>query len=528
MTYAEFVKRSLSPLIAIVVAFGFAASSCSSSSSSIDVISQDTVDEGTATSDSPTTDSTDTSSVGSNTTYSTSAFATPSISWDSCGTGLECGYIEVPINYDDVNSDTTALYIVKHAATDAGARIGSLLVNPGGPGFGGSYLAEAADNIFSQAILSSFDIIGWDPRGTGTSIPAIDCTEDYDRFFASGDITPDTDQERADIVASSEEFTQACFDNNGDLLPYIGTNNVARDMDMIRRALGEDKISYFGFSYGSELGATWTTMFPETVRAAVLDGASDPNADDLVGTLQQNKGFEESIATFLANCSADSSCTFHNDGNAEGAFDDLMEQLDENPISTSSGRPDLTRGMALTAVAQAMYSDSYWSYLEDALASAQAGDGTDLLSLYDEYFQRQADGTYGNELEAFVNILCADNPDRMTVEEADALVPQYQANAPRFSPGTTGDYTCVFWPKALDPRIKITGQGAGPIVVIGTTGDAATPLASTRNMVKALEEGRLIVVTADQHTGYNVNSCVNEAVDNYLIDLQAPDGELDC
>jgi pimeloyl-ACP methyl ester carboxylesterase len=299
-------------------------------------------------------------------------------------------------------------------------------------------------------------------------------------------------------------------------------------MDMIRRALGEDKISYFGFSYGSELGATWTTMFPETVRAAVLDGASDPNADDLVGTLQQNKGFEESIATFLANCSADSSCAFHNDGNAEGAFDDLMEQLDENPISTSSGRPDLTRGMALTAVAQAMYSDSYWSYLEDALASAQAGDGTDLLSLYDEYFQRQADGTYGNELEAFVNIVCADNPDRMTVEEADALVPQYQANAPRFSPGTTGDYTCVFWPKALDPRIKITGKGAGPIVVIGTTGDAATPLASTRNMVKALEEGRLIVVTAEQHTGYNVNSCVNDAVDSYLIDLQAPDNELDC
>jgi len=528
MTYAEFVKRSISPLIAIVVAFGFAASSCSSSSSSIDVISQDTVDEGTATSDAPTTDSPDTSSVGSNTTYSTSAFATPSISWDSCGTGLECGYIEVPINYDDVNSDTTALYIVKHAATDAGARIGSLLVNPGGPGFGGSYLAEAADNIFSQAILSSFDIIGWDPRGTGTSIPTIDCTEDYDRFFASGDITPDTDQERADIVDSSEEFTQACFDNNGDLLPYIGTNNVARDMDMIRRALGEDKISYFGFSYGSELGATWTTMFPETVRAAVLDGASDPNADDLVGMLQQNKGFEESIATFLANCSADSSCTFHNDGNAEGAFDDLMEQLDENPISTSSGRPDLTRGMALTAVAQAMYSDSYWSYLEDALASAQSGDGTDLLSLYDEYFQRQADGTYGNELEAFLNILCADNPDRMTIEEADALVPQYQANAPRFSPGTTGDYTCVFWPKALDPRIKITGKGAGPIVVIGTTGDAATPLASTRNMVKALEEGRLIVVTAEQHTGYNVNSCVNEAVDKYLIDLQAPDNELDC
>ena len=516
------MKRSFSPAVIVFVALGFAATACSSNSN-IEVVSQDTSVSNTATSDAPAS-----SVVAATGMYSTADFATPTISWDSCGDGLECGYVDVPIDYADVNSQTTSLYVVKHSATDISARIGSLLVNPGGPGFGGSYLAESAANIYSPAILDSFDIIGWDPRGTGKSVPAIDCTDDYDYFFASGDMTPDTEQERADIVASAEEFTQACFDNSGDILPYAGTNNVARDMDMIRRALGENKISYFGFSYGSELGATWTTMFPDTVRAAVLDGASDPNADDLVGTLQQNKGFEESIATFLANCSDDSSCAFHNDGNAEGAFDDLMEQLDENPISTSGGRPDLTRAMALTAVAQAMYSDSYWSYLEDALASAQVGNGTDLLSLYDKYFQRQADGTYGNELEAFVNILCADNPDRMTVEEADELVPQYQANAPRFSPGTTGDYTCTFWPQAIDPRIKITGNGAGPIVVIGTTGDAATPLASTRNMVKALQEGRLIVVTAEQHTGYNVNSCVNDAVDSYLIDLQAPDGELDC
>ena len=516
------MKRSLSPAAAIFIAFGFVATACSSNSN-IEFVSQDTSVSDIATSDAP-----DNSIVESNGKYSTSDFATPTISWDACGTGLECGYIDVPINYSDFKSKTTSLYVVKHAATDANARIGSLLVNPGGPGFGGSFLAESADNIYSQAILSSFDIIGWDPRGTGQSIPAIDCTDDYDHFFASGDITPDTPQERADSVASSEEFTKDCFDKSGDILPYAGTNNVARDMDMIRRALGEERISYFGFSYGSELGATWTTMFPSTVRAAVLDGASDPNADELLSILQQNKGFEDSISTFLAKCSSDANCAFYNGGNAEGAFDDLMAQLDENPIPTSPGRPDLTRGMALTAVSEAMYSDSYWSTLESALASAQDGDGTGLLALYDEYFQRQPDGTYGNELEAFLNILCADSPERKTIEEADALVPQYQANAPRLSPGTTGDYTCVFWPKAIDPRIKITGIGAGPIVVIGTTGDPATPLDSTRNMVKTLEDGRLIVVTADQHTGYGLNSCVNDAVDNYLIDLQAPDGELDC
>ncbi|MSX77663.1 MAG: alpha/beta fold hydrolase, partial [Actinobacteria bacterium] len=372
------MKRSLSPAAAIFLTFGFAATACSGGSN-IEVVSQDTAVSNTATSDAP-----DNSVVQSNGMYSTADFATPTISWDSCGDGLECGYIDVPINYSDVKSKTTSLYVVKHAATDATARIGSLLVNPGGPGFGGSFLAESADNIYSQAILSSFDIIGWDPRGTGQSIPAIDCTDDYDHFFASGDITPDTPQERADSVASSEEFTKDCFDKSGDILPYAGTNNVARDMDMIRRALGEDKISYFGFSYGSELGATWTTMFPDTVRAAVLDGASDPNADELLSVLQQNKGFEDSIATFLAKCSDDSTCAFYNGGNAEGAFDDLMAQLDENPIATSSGRPDLTRGMALTAVSEAMYSDSYWSTLESALASAQDGDGTGLLALYDE------------------------------------------------------------------------------------------------------------------------------------------------
>lgn len=523
------MKRSNLLVIALILSFGSVAVSCAGGSD-VEVVSRDTIVDDTDTSV-PATDSPDTTDGGSNEPgreYSTDDFATPEISWEECGASLECGYVDVPIDYTNIDSPTTSLYVVKHVALEPDSRIGSLLVNPGGPGFGGSYLAEAAENIYSPAILDSFDIIGWDPRGTGQSIPAIDCTDDYDRFFAAGDITPDDPQERAQIVELSEEFTQTCFDNNSEILPYVGTNNVARDMDMLRRALGEEKISYFGFSYGSELGATWATMFPDTVRAAILDGASDPNADDIEGTLQQSKGFEEAIATFLAQCSDDDACAFHNEGDAETAFDDLMASIDENPISTSSGRPDLTRGMALTAVAQAMYSDTYWTYLEGALAQAQLGNGADLLSLYDEYFQRQTDGTYGNELEAFLNILCADNPDRMTIEEADALVPQYQANAPRFSPGTTGDYTCVFWPEALDPRLDITGAGAGAIVVIGTTGDAATPLQSTRNMADTLEDGRLIVVTADQHTGYGINSCVIDAVDSYLIEQNAPSDELDC
>lgn len=460
--------------------------------------------------------------------YSTENFAIPEYDWSECGAGIECAYIDVPLDYSDTDSDTISIYMTRHLALDPSERIGTLLVNPGGPGFGGSYLAERAGSIFSTDLLDRFDILGFDPRGTGRSEPAIDCIDDYDDYFAGGDITPDTEAERQEIIDTSERFTEICFEKNGDLLPHVGTNNVARDMDMIRRSLGEDEISYFGFSYGSELGSVWATMFPETVRAAVLDGATDPEADSLDGSLQQSKGFEQSIATFLARCSGDRACAFHNDGDAEGAFDELMARMDENPIPTSPGRPDLTRGMALTAVAQAMYSSSYWDTLERALDDAQAGDGAGLLDLFDTYFQRRPDGSYGNELEAFLNILCADDPTRTTIEAADAESVRFTEIAPRFRPGTTGDYTCVFWPEAIDPRIDITGAGAGPIVVIGTTGDSATPLEGTRNMARVLEDGRLIVVTAEQHTGYTSDLCARRTADAYLIDLVVPDEETNC
>ena len=490
-----------------------------------DTVAPDTTDALTETA----TSGPDTSDSASGTVdYSTENFPTPEYDWTECGPGLECAYMDVPLDYSDTNSDTISIFMTRHLALDRSERIGTLLVNPGGPGFGGSYLAERAENIFSTDLLERFDIVGFDPRGTGRSEPAIDCIDDYDDYFAGGDITPDTEAERQEIIDTSERFTEICFEKNGDLLPYVGTNNVARDMDMIRRSLGEDEISYFGFSYGSELGSVWATMFPETVRAAVLDGAADPEADRLEGTVKQLKGFEQSISTFLARCSDDRSCAFHNDGDAEGAFDELMARLDENPIPTSSGRPDLTRGMALTSVAQAMYSSSRWDTLATALDDAQAGDGAGLLDLFDAYFQRRPDGSYGNELEAFLNILCADEPTRITIAQADTEVAFFNEAAPRFRPGTTGDYNCVFWPEALDPRIAITGNGAGPIVVIGTTGDSATPLEGTRNMARVLEDGRLIVVTAERHTGYTSDMCAQRTADAYLIDLIVPDEETNC
>ncbi len=476
----------------------------------------DTTDD--PTTDDPTTDDPTTSDPAADGPFG----------WEELYPGVETGVLEVPVDYEDPDGPTFELFVARRLADDQENKIGSLLVNPGGPGFGGSDFAIYADQIYGDELLERFDIVGWDPRGTGLSEPAIDCIDDYDRYFASTDITPDDDTERQEIIDLAEEFADQCVANNEDYFAFVGTNNSARDMNAIREALGEEQISYFGFSYGSELGATWATLFPETVRAAVLDGAADPNADGLEASLQQAAGFEGTLTTYLAQCSDDPQCAFHNGGDAEGAFDELMESLDEQPIPSVPGRPEVTRGVALQAVAQAMYSESLWEQLSDALAAAQEGEGEGLLALYDQYYQRQPDGTWGNELEAFQTISCMDEALRLTVEEDDATAEQFHDVAPRFAPNTTGGYFCTFFPPTDDPRVDITGAGAGPIVVIGTTGDPATPLASTRAMADTLEEGRLVVVTADQHTGYGLNDCVDDVVHRYLVDLVDPPAETEC
>lgn len=441
--------------------------------------------------------------------------------------GTEEGYLEVPIDYADPDGGTLRIFVTRHPAAVPADRVGSLLVNPGGPGFAGSDYGTYAEQIFSQDILDHFDVVGFDPRGTGISEPAIDCVDDYDHFYAGTDITPDDAEETQEIIDLAEEYANACVDNNADIIQFIGTNNAARDMDAMRRALGEDEISYYGLSYGSELGATWATLFPETVRAAVLNGASDPNADSLEGSLQQVQGFEGTLETYLAQCSADPACVFNNDGDTERAFDQLMLKLDDKPIPSAPGRPDVTRGVALQAVAQAMYSDTTWPELSQALADAVQGDGAGLLTLYDSYYQYDGSG-WDNSLEAFQTISCMDTEERLTVEEDDATAPQFNEVAPRFAPGTTGSYFCTFFPGSSDPRADISGAGAGPIVVCGTTGDSATPLQSTRNMAAALEDGRLIVVDADQHTCFGASACADEIIDNYLVDLEVPPKETDC
>jgi pimeloyl-ACP methyl ester carboxylesterase len=442
---------------------------------------------------------------------------------------IQTGHLLVPLDYADPSKGTADLYLVRHLA-DPVKRIGSLLVNRGGPGFASTDFALLAESNYSRALTDRFDIVAWDPRGAGASTPAIDCISDYDHFYAGTDITPDTPAERQQLIDLAKEFADDCVAKNGSFMGFMGTDNSARDMNSIRAALGEAKISYFGFSYGSELGAVWATLFPSTVRAAVLDGAEDPAADLTTGGVQQAAGFEQALNSFLAECGRSSKCAFRSGGRADTAFDALMATIDEHPLPTEPGRPDLTRGMALTAVADALYSTSLWPELEHALADARRGDGTALLHLYDDYLHRNADGTYDNSIEAFQVITCEDHPERLTVAEDDATVPRFLAVAPRYSPGTTGSYGCTFFPPSHEPIIRVTAAGAGPVLVMGTTGDPATPLASTRRMAAALQDARLVVVNAEGHTGYHANACSGKVIDSYLIDPvhKAPKNETRC
>ena len=454
------------------------------------------------------------------------------IQWGPCEelaaeSPVRCAVLEVPYSYEDPTIGTFSLHVKMRPADDPAKRIGSMLVNPGGPGFGGSSIATDANYYFSSQLLEAFDVVAWDPRGTGLSTPAVDCIDDYDPYFGL-DSPPETEEERVALIDASSDFNARCSERSGEILPWVSTRASAQDMDSLRRALGEDTITYFGFSYGSELGGTWATMFPGTVRAAVLDGASDPNEPPLQQGLNQAAGFEKTLTTFLTTCSADPTCEFHNGGDAEGAFDRLLVAIDDAPLVVSRDRAAVTQGVAYTAVAQAMYSDYLWPELERALASAQRGDGTGLLKLYDSYYQRKEDGTYGNELEAFLAISCIDNRDLATVEEVEATVDRFVEVAPRFGANFAYGYACALWPEPAAEAVVVTAKGAGPIVVVGTTGDAATPLESTKRLAASLDDGRLIIVEANQHTGYGANECIVDAVDRYLTRLKLPKDGLVC
>jgi pimeloyl-ACP methyl ester carboxylesterase len=517
------------PRLAPTVALALLLAACGGTASSVSVGS--TAAPSASTTGAPTTAPT-ASEPGSTATSSppaTQPDRVPEIDWRSCRSGLDCATYAVPLDYSDPSKGSINLYVKRRPAGKPSERIGSLFVNPGGPGVPGTELVDQAEQQFSGDLLDRFDIVSWDPRGTGRS-SQVDCVDNLDSYFGDLDSTPDTDAEKQALVDSAKQWAAACTAKQAKLLPYISTQDAARDMDQLRQALREDKTSYFGFSYGSNLGAVYATMFPEHLRAMVLDGASNPNADYKQDALDAVKGLEASLNSALADCAGDKRCRFYNGGQPEKAFDELVVALDQHPIVVRPGRPAVGHGVLYYAIVSALYDNAFWPVLMDALADAQDGNAKALLGMYDDYLQRQSDGTWTNAFEALVAINCLDDPGPQgDPSVSDALAAELETVAPRMGAWAAYGDLCMFWPVPPVPKLRVTGAGAGPIVVVGTTGDPITPLESSRQLAEdELEDGHLVTVVADRHTGYGVNQCSVEAVDGYLIDLVVPDPGLVC
>ena len=453
--------------------------------------------------------------------------AESALEWRECGDDVECGGLVVPLDHENPDGETITLALERRKAS--GDRIGALLANPGGPGASGMSMVDDAPSFFSDDILDHFDIVAWDPRGVGKSSP-IECTDDLDFFFAT-DKSPDDDAEVEENVEASRRLVDDCKQQSEGLLPYLSSDATVQDMDKIREALGEEKLSYIGFSYGTFLGARYADRYPDNVRALVLDGALDPALDFEQVTREQAMAFEAALNAFFENCKEEG-CGFGGD-DPRSAYEKLSAQIDAETLPGEVGgeERELGPGEFDLGSATALYAGTAgWEVLADALRDAARGDGSLMLSLSDAYTTREPGGEYSNEFEAFLGIGCLDSP-APSIDELATMADEIATDAPFFGEATAWlSAPCSLWPvPAVITPGPIAAKGAPPIVVLGTTNDPATPLKWAVSLADALESGHLVVFEGEGHTAYaQGDECVDDAVDSYLIDLRVPEDGLRC
>jgi pimeloyl-ACP methyl ester carboxylesterase len=463
-------------------------------------------------------------------------FYSQQIAWEECesGQGLECGTLTVPLDYEEPDGETLDLAVLRNPA-DA-EQAGSLVVNPGGPGAPGTQYAAVAQFVFRAPILEAFDVVGFDPRGTGASEP-VDCLDDeqLDALFAA-DPAPDDRAERRELTGLYDELGAGCA-ADAPLTEHVSTREAAQDIDVLRAALGESRLTYFGASYGTKLGATYADAFPDRVGRLVLDGGIDVSLPSREITLGQAGGFETALTAYVTDCVEGGDCYLGGDVDAGlQRVAGFLADVDEQPLAV--GNRELTAGTAFYGLATPLYSEQAWPQLDDALGAALDGDGAGLLSFADTYASRQPDGSYAdNSGEAIYAVNCLDDPYALTVDEAAAEVGDFERVSPTFGDVFAYSLAACEGFEGSGPDATGSGpepgetiaQGAEPIVVVGTTRDPATPYEWSVALADQLESGVLVSRDGDGHTGYNQgNTCVDEAVESYLIEGTVPDDGLEC
>ena len=450
------------------------------------------------------------------------------INWSDCGGGFQCGKLTVPIDYQDAAKGTIDLALIRLPATGPAKKIGSLLANPGGPGASAIDFMKLWSRIVSNDIRSRFDLVAFDPRGVGASAP-IECHDTLQAYVAI-DPSPDTPQEWQQADAAAKTFADGCQKKYASLLPYVGTKNVARDMESIRQSLGEDKLTYLGYSYGTAIGATYADMYPDRVRAFVLDGVLDLSLDFNEVNRQQMVGFERAYQAFLADCKA-RTCGLARNGDPGAAVDALLAQVEKQPLPARGADRPAGPGETLLGIVSALYSKNSWPQLANALLAAiNNGDGTQLVNLADEYLERNADGSYPNLIEANMAVNFDDETCPKDPKAYEQLAVDWAKSSPHFgASAASGGVVCAYWPTTPDPLQAPKARGAPPIIVISTTNDPATPYEWGVAMSKQLESGRLLIHRGEGHTVYaQGDACIDQVVNDYLINLNAPQSGKSC
>jgi pimeloyl-ACP methyl ester carboxylesterase len=446
---------------------------------------------------------------------------------------FECGRTEVPISYDEPDGATLPLFMVRVVMAGQTDRIGSLVVNPGGPGASGADAAIGLALTLPVEVLSRFDIVGFDPRGVGLSTPVECISDDMKERLIASEPRPTTDEQLDDAFALTKEVADGCADEYGDALGTFNTVDTARDMDQLRESLGDEKLTYLGYSYGTTLGSTYAELFPDKTRALVLDAAVDPDADAKADAEASAQGFETGFDAFAANCvGLIAGCPI---GTGPRQFVvDLLTQAGTTPIPSSELDPDgetrtATPGVVMTAIQAALYDTASWPQLAQALAAAQKGDSAGLFSLADGYSGRLEDGTYSNLFDANLAINCADSDEKFDESEIRDLAAEWGQKYPLFGAGSAvGLYTCSVWQADRTPVPERDAAGSSAILVVGNSGDPVTPLPGAEDMADQLDNGVLLIWQGQGHTAYPKTDCVTAAVDAYLINLTAPADGLTC
>lgn len=459
-------------------------------------------------------------------------FYSQQIDWSDCEGG-ECGRLIVPIDYDAPQDGAIELALLRVPAAKEAQRQGSLVVNPGGPGASGVEYARLGSLIVSPSVADAYDIVGFDPRGVAESAP-VTCFDDeeMDEFLGS-DPSPDTPEEEATSEELGQQFAQACEEAAPDLLGHVSTIEAARDMDVLRSALGESELDYLGASYGTFLGATYAELFPDKVGRLVLDGAIDPELSMLEMGLGQAAGFEQATRSYVQDCIDQGDCPLGNDVDAGmDRITEFLDEVDQEPLPVSGdANTELTEGWALLGIIVAMYDEAAWGVLTQAMERAFDGDGTMLQFLANIYAERDAEGVYsGNGNQAIYAVNCLDRPaEESDMSDAEVLA-QFEEVAPTFGRYLAVDGACEFWPEQASETLEdYDAQGAAPILVIGTTGDPATPYEWAETLADTLESGVLLSYDGEGHTAYGrSNTCIDDTVDAYLLEGTVPSDGKEC